>query len=164
MSLAKPFLLLLRAGTIILTLEHSDKFTQAIALTPDNHILYSNRSAAYASKRDYENALKDADKTTELKPDWPKGWSRKGAALHGKRDLSGALDAYKKASELDPANAAVKNDIANIEKALQQQQGTQPLVEFATDYNPLFSGNADSCCYRSHGRPQCRPRTNVQRP
>lgn len=89
-------------------------------MAPDNHILYSNRAAAYTSKRDYENALKDADKTTELKPDWPKGWSRKGAALHGKRDLAGALDAYKKASELDPANAAVKNDIANIEKAMQQ--------------------------------------------
>lgn len=89
-------------------------------MTPDNHILYSNRSAAYASKRDYDHALQDADKTTELKPDWPKGWSRKGAALHGKRDLSSALEAYKKASELDPTNAAVKNDIVNIEKALQQ--------------------------------------------
>ena len=98
---------------------HSDKFTQAIALAPDNHILYSNRSAAYASKRDYDNALQDANKTTELKPDWPKGWSRKGAALHGKRDLFGALDAYKKSSELDPNNAAVKKDIENIEKVLQ---------------------------------------------
>lgn len=92
-------------------------------MTPDNHILYSNRSAAYASKKDYENALQDATKTTELKPDWPKGWSRKGAALHGQRDLAGALEAYKKSSELDPNNAAVKNDIANIEKAMQQPQG-----------------------------------------
>ncbi|ROV95932.1 hypothetical protein VSDG_05186 [Cytospora chrysosperma] len=99
--------------------EAIDKFTQAIALAPDNHILYSNRSAAYASKRDYDNALQDANKTTELKPDWPKGWSRKGAALHGKRDLFGALDAYKKSSELDPNNAAVKKDIENIEKVLQ---------------------------------------------
>lgn len=94
-------------------------------MTPDNHILYSNRSAAYASKKDYENALQDANKTTELKPDWPKGWSRKGAALHGQRDLAGALEAYKKSSELDPNNAAVKNDIVNIEKAMQQPQGEQ---------------------------------------
>lgn len=94
-------------------------------MAPENHILYSNRAAAYTSKKDYDNALKDADKTTEIKPDWPKGWSRKGAALHGKRDLAGALDAYKKAFELDPNNAAVKNDIANIEKAMQQPAGEQ---------------------------------------
>ncbi|CAN8101204.1 unnamed protein product [Discula destructiva] len=94
------------------------KFTEAIALAPENHILYSNRAAAYTSKKDYTNALKDAEKTTELKPDWPKGWSRKGAALHGTRDLAGALEAYKKSAELDPNNAAVKKDIENVERAM----------------------------------------------
>ncbi|KAK7742246.1 Hsp90 cochaperone [Cytospora paraplurivora] len=116
--------------------EAIDKFTQAIALTPDNHILYSNRSAAYASKRDYEHALQDANKTTELKPDWPKGWSRKGAALHGQRDLTGALEAYKKSSELDPNNAAVKKDIENIERALQTPD---PLDDPAGGLGQMFS-------------------------
>lgn len=32
-------------------------------------------------------ALKDAEKVTELKPDFVKGWTRKGAALHGQGDL-----------------------------------------------------------------------------
>lgn len=106
-------------------------------MTPENHVLYSNRSAAYASKRDYENALKDAEKTTELKPDWPKGWSRKGAALHGKRDLAGALEAYKKSSELDPNNAAVKKDIANIERALQTPE--DPMGDPAAGLGQMFS-------------------------
>lgn len=65
----------------------SDKFTQAIAIEPENHVLYSNRSGAYASLKDYEHAYADANKTTELKPDWSKGWSRKGGALHGQGDL-----------------------------------------------------------------------------
>lgn len=56
-------------------------------------MLYSNRSACYASLRDFENAQKDAEKTTEIKPDWSKGWARKGAALHGKGDL-GTLQLY----------------------------------------------------------------------
>ena len=65
----------------------SDKFTQAIAIEPGNHVLYSNRSGAYASLKDYDKALEDAERTTELKPDWAKGWGRKGAALHGTGDL-----------------------------------------------------------------------------
>lgn len=67
---------------------NSEKFSQAIELQPTNHILYSNRSAAYTSKKDFQKALEDANKTTELKPDWSKGWGRKGAALHGLNELS----------------------------------------------------------------------------
>ena len=37
--------------------------------------------------KDWEHALQDATKTTEIKPDWSKGWSRKGGALHGQGDL-----------------------------------------------------------------------------
>lgn len=50
-------------------------------------MLYSNRSGAYASLKNYEKALEDANKTTELKPDWAKGYGRKGSALHGTGDL-----------------------------------------------------------------------------
>lgn len=114
---------------------YSAKFTEAIALAPENHILYSNRAAAYTSKKDYTNALKDAEKTTELKPDWPKGWSRKGAALHGTRDLPGALEAYKKSSELDPNNAAVKKDIENVERAMASSDPSGGLGNMFSDPN-----------------------------
>ena len=50
-------------------------------------MLYSNRSGAYASLKEYQSALEDAEKTTQLKPDWAKGWGRKGSALHGTGDL-----------------------------------------------------------------------------
>ena len=66
----------------------SDKFTQAIEIEPTNHVLYSNRSGAYASMKSFDKALEDADKTTQIKPDWAKGWGRRGAALHGTGDLS----------------------------------------------------------------------------
>ena len=64
----------------------SEKFSQAIEIEPSNHVLYSNRSGAYASLKNYEKALEDANKTTELKPDFVKGWGRKGSALHGVGD------------------------------------------------------------------------------
>lgn len=99
----------------------SDKFTQAIAIEPQNHILYSNRSAAYASKKDYDNALKDADKVIEIKPDWAKGWGRKGAACHGLGDLLGAHDAYEEGLKLDPTNAQNKNGLAAVNRAIDAE-------------------------------------------
>lgn len=38
------------------------EFTSAIELAPDNHVLYSNRSAAHASLRDFAAAKEDAEK------------------------------------------------------------------------------------------------------
>jgi stress-induced-phosphoprotein 1 len=38
-----------------------DLFTQAIALDANNHVLFSNRSAAKAGKKDWAAALEDAD-------------------------------------------------------------------------------------------------------
>jgi len=78
----KPFLLLKAAldlkdkgnaalanGDYEQAIEH---YTQAIALDPNNHVLFSNRSAAYAKQGKYQNALEDAEKTVSIKPDWPK--------------------------------------------------------------------------------------------
>ncbi|KAH8681886.1 hypothetical protein BX600DRAFT_447432 [Xylariales sp. PMI_506] len=103
--------------------EAVDAFTKAIALDGSNHVLYSNRSAAYASKKDWANALTDAEKTTELKPDWPRGWGRKGAALHGQGDLLGANDAYEEGLKLDPNNAGLKSSLASVQRAMEQEAG-----------------------------------------
>ncbi|KAJ2894431.1 Heat shock protein sti1 like protein [Zalerion maritima] len=99
------------------------KFTEAIAIDPSNHVLYSNRSAAHASKKDWAEALKDAEKTVEVKPDWPKGWSRKGAAQHGSGDLFGAYESYESGLKIDPNNAQMKQSLASVEKAMRAEVG-----------------------------------------
>lgn len=92
-------------------------FTSAIGSDPTNHILYSNRSAAYCASEQYGKALEDANKVTELKPDWAKGWSRKGAALHGKKDYDGAIEAYNKGLSLEPGNETYKKGIEEAKAA-----------------------------------------------
>ncbi|GER28016.1 stress-inducible protein [Striga asiatica] len=92
-------------------------FTDAIVLAPTNHVLYSNRSAAYASLSKFSEALSDAQKTVELKPDWGKGYSRLGAAHMGLHKYGEAVSAYKKGLEIDPNNDALKSGLADAEAA-----------------------------------------------
>ncbi|KAF2111014.1 heat shock protein-like protein STI1 [Lophiotrema nucula] len=101
--------------------ESIEKFSEAIELDPSNHVLYSNRSGAYASLKDYEHALEDANKVTEIKPDWSKGWGRKGTALHGGGDLVGAVDAFEEALKLDGNNAQAKSGLDSVKRAIETE-------------------------------------------
>jgi len=101
--------------------ESIEKFTQAIEIDPSNHVLYSNRSGAYASLKDWDKALDDAKKTTDIKPDWAKGWGRKGTALHGEGDLVGATEAFEAALKLDPSNAQAKSGLDAVKRAVEAE-------------------------------------------
>ncbi|GAM35578.1 chaperone activator [Talaromyces pinophilus] len=98
-----------------------DKFTQAIAIEPQNHVLYSNRSAVYAATSEYQKALDDANKAIEIKPDWAKGWSRKGAAARGLGDLLLAHDAYEEATKLEPSNDQFKASFNSVKRAIDAE-------------------------------------------
>ena len=60
--------------------ESIEMFSSAIEVNHTNHVLYSNRSGAYASLENYHQALEDAEKCVELNPSWSKGYVRKGLA------------------------------------------------------------------------------------
>jgi len=51
-----------------------DAFTKAIEINPNDNVFYSNRSGAYASMNKLDEALEDAVKCIQLKPDWAKGY------------------------------------------------------------------------------------------
>ncbi|CAI2165459.1 2680_t:CDS:10 [Funneliformis geosporum] len=101
-------------------------FTKAIELDPSNHVLYSNRSASYASLKKYDKALEDANKTVELKKDWAKGYSRKGAALHGLGKYEEAREIYQEGLRYEPNNAQLK-------KALEEVESGPPTKIFPDD-------------------------------
>lgn len=80
-------------------------------------MFYSNRSAAYLSLNDHENALKDAEECINRKSDWAKGYARKGAALHAQRQYDDAIAAFEKGLEFEPTNGACLTGKDEVVKA-----------------------------------------------
>jgi len=89
-------------------------YTEAIAADPTDHVLHSNRSAANAKNGAFKDALLDANKCIELKPDWAKGHSRRGAAYFGLQNWPAAQTAYEKSLELDPDSANAQKELDSI--------------------------------------------------
>ena len=89
-------------------------FFDGVAIDPNHHVLYSNRSACYASLQKWDEALADAQKCVAIAPTFIKGFVRLGQALLGKRDYTGALEAYQKGLETDPSSEMLKECIAQV--------------------------------------------------
>lgn len=113
-------------------------FSDAINLSPTNHVLYSNRSAAYASLKNFSEALADAKKTVEIKPDWSKGYSRLGSAYIGLHDYVSAIEAYKKGLEFDPHNEGLKSGLSDAENAVRTRPGFNPTRPGSSPFGEAF--------------------------
>ncbi|XP_012288124.1 tetratricopeptide repeat protein 28 [Orussus abietinus] len=79
-------------------------YTEALALDPLSHVLYSNRSAARLKMGLFALALQDAVRATELSPQWPKAYYRQGVALQCLGRHGEALVAFSAGLARDPSN------------------------------------------------------------
>lgn len=80
----------------------AEKYTEAIALDPENAIFYGNRAAALSYVKKYKEAASDALKATEIDPNYTKAWIRLGLAYYELRDYSKAKDAYQQVLNRTP--------------------------------------------------------------
>eukprot|EP00026_Physarum_polycephalum_P003924 Phypoly_transcript_03941.p1 GENE.Phypoly_transcript_03941~~Phypoly_transcript_03941.p1 ORF type:complete len:438 (+),score=59.35 Phypoly_transcript_03941:819-2132(+) len=95
-------------------------YTQALSQEPTNHLILSNRSAAYEETNNLEEALKDAISCTQLKPDWVKGHFRKGKALLKMGKVYEAWNSFTEAASYDKGNTEVQEHIAKCTELLKQ--------------------------------------------
>ncbi|HAC56822.1 MAG TPA: hypothetical protein DCF73_00555 [Rhodobiaceae bacterium] len=84
-------------------------YTRALALAPDDALLYQNRANALREKGDLAPALGDIEKAIELNPDSAGAWYVRGALAEalGNRDV--ARRYYMTALGLDPQNAVYRS-------------------------------------------------------
>ena len=106
-------------------------YSQAIALDPNDHILYSNRSLMHLNLSEFQPALEDAEKAISLKADYSKGYLRKGKALQGLGKEDEALEAFKAGLQKEPENAQLKEAVAEIENSMKNP--------FLKNYGKLFT-------------------------
>jgi len=99
--------------------EQAEKFyTEAIEIWPENHILYSNRSATFLQLKNHDKALEDAEKCILLAKDFPKGYFRKAQILMEINRKEEALKAIIEARDLAPKDEEILSLLDKI-KATQ---------------------------------------------
>ena len=65
------------------------------------HLLHGNRSAAHFSSGNIDGALADAQRATQLAPEWAKGYIRLADALEAKGEYEDAMEALHAALDRD---------------------------------------------------------------
>ena len=91
-------------------------YTKAIELEPENHVFYSNRSAANTRAKKYEAASRDAERCIALKPDWARGYSRHGYALLALKRYQEAADAYQKGLDVDSGDQSMRDGLTKAQQ------------------------------------------------
>eukprot|EP00457_Paulinella_chromatophora_P000829 gb/GEZN01000829.1/.p1 GENE.gb/GEZN01000829.1/~~gb/GEZN01000829.1/.p1 ORF type:complete len:1062 (+),score=199.70 gb/GEZN01000829.1/:200-3385(+) len=122
-----------KLGDMAAAIEH---YTIASEMDPSNHVLFTNRSAAYAQIKEWDKSLRDAEKAISLKSDWSKGHWRRGNALMELNRVKEAIDAYVVAMQLEPATKTYKKSYADAKK---MSSGKVPRLGVSVQYLLAFS-------------------------
>jgi len=110
-----------------------EEFTAAIALDPTDHIFFSNRSGAYASLKNWEKALEDANACLERKRDFAKGYSRKASALQALGRWEESKTVCEEGLKIEPNNEALKQSLEDFK---QRNKKPDPLASMNKMFGP----------------------------
>lgn len=84
-------------------------YTRALAIVPDDALLYQNRANAYREKGDIAPALADIEKAIALNPDSAGAWYVRGALAEALGNQDVARRYYMTALGLDPQNEVYRS-------------------------------------------------------
>ncbi|CAI5980437.1 unnamed protein product, partial [Closterium sp. NIES-64] len=96
-------------------------FTRAIQADPSSSVLFSNRSAAHAAMKNFQQALHDGRKALQLQPRWAKAYSRIAVAHYGMKQYVEAAAAYEKGLKCDPLSTMCRQGLQQARERWQQE-------------------------------------------
>jgi heat shock protein 1/8 len=111
-------------------------FTEAITLEPQNHVHYSNRSAAHLKAGEIEKSVEDAKKCTTIAPDWSKGYVRLATAYQVDGKFEDAARTYQKGLTYEPDNKALVQGLAQCLQKMKEAVKAQKEAEAAVKKEP----------------------------
>jgi len=97
-------------------------YSKAIDEDPNNHLYFSNRSAAYAGLLNWEKALSDGSKCIQLKGDWAKGYFRKGLAEFEMKKYDASVNTLKQGLSVEPTNTDIRDKLREAERLWQKNK------------------------------------------
>lgn len=86
-------------------------YNKAIQADPNDHVLYSNRSAAHVGAKHYDKALESADQCIKINKKWAKGYYRKAVALIALNRSADAVVTLKLGLQQEPGNTDLLNKL-----------------------------------------------------
>lgn len=112
--------------------EAIDLYTKAIALDPQNAVLFSNRAMCHLKLADWHKALQDCDTGLNLLKEGKssdvaaktKLLFRKASCFKGMKSHKLAKQYFEQVIQADPQNPAAKEELASLNDEMERSEGT----------------------------------------
>ncbi|KAJ9469643.1 Stress-induced-phosphoprotein 1 [Diplonema papillatum] len=99
-------------------------YSKAIEADPDSEAagaVYSNRAASYISLKQYKEAIADAERCIQVRPNWIKGPFRKAVALECLGNIDEAEKNLSVALKCEPGNADIQDRIGKVRDLIKKR-------------------------------------------
>uniref|UniRef100_A0A3P9MQS4 Sperm associated antigen 1a n=1 Tax=Oryzias latipes TaxID=8090 RepID=A0A3P9MQS4_ORYLA len=110
--------------------EALQKYSECLALKPDDCALYTNRALCYLKLLNYEEAKQDCDSAIRLDPTNKKAFYRRALAFKGLQDYLSASSDLQEVLQLDPNVGEAEQELEEVTGLLRQTESEQGSEDF----------------------------------
>ena len=100
------------------------EYSESLRRNPEDHKVYSNRSACFVKLMEWSKALEDADKALQICPTFVKAYLRKAKIQHFLKQYHKAIETYKIGLELCPGSDELRQGMMETRMAIAAENSS----------------------------------------